>query len=320
MSKSFQPNSKQNQFLNAITGLPQFLRDLIACPPIHGNGVHHWLFKVARHLHHHRTPDEIAALLAAVVEDCGRVVPESEIREAVENSAKCAWQPGVASKPQGKKPQSQLNPDLRTAAITKSKWPTLSELVEASPSKIVGSALDAEWFIDQLFPGNPLLCVGRSKSIFWTKPHESFRGGLAQNALIVPSPMSKLSGARKKDGKPSAHTEDNTGPRHYLVTEFDSGITDEQVAIVGHLTDYAPLVMVLHSGGKSIHAWWCCKDKPEDLLYRFFRYALCLGADPATWSRSQFVRLPMGWRHEKSCHQEVHYFDHTALVEGGETK
>ena len=48
------------------TGLPQFVRDLLASPPKRGEGVNLWLYRVARVLHPYRAAGEIVQLLAAV--------------------------------------------------------------------------------------------------------------------------------------------------------------------------------------------------------------------------------------------------------------
>lgn len=288
--------------------LPQFLRDMISSPPSHGEGVHQWLFKIARQLHAHRSDVEIADLLAAVTDGCGRHVPASEIAAAIKASKDCAWRPTgarTASKPAPKFPK--VNEAARAEIIAHGF--TLADLRSESP---IVCAQDAEYFIDELFPGDPLLCVGRDKATFTTAPREAFRGKLAEMSLIVPSPMSALTGKRKSDGKPSAHTLDNTGERHYLVSEFDSGTDDEQAALIWHLREYAPLVLVLSSGGKSLHAWWDCRGiATKDTAY-FFRYAVSLGADTATWTLSQFVRLPQGWRHDKERRQEVYFFNPSA--------
>ena len=74
--------------------LPQFVRDLLASPPQAGEGIHSYLFRLARVLHPWREEDVIADLLRANTADCGRVVPESEIQAAVQNSRGVAWQPG----------------------------------------------------------------------------------------------------------------------------------------------------------------------------------------------------------------------------------
>ena len=73
--------------------LPPFLQDLIASPPPAGEGVHAWLFRVARQLHAHLPANEIVALLEACAMNCGRRVTRKEILDAVHNSIPCAWAP-----------------------------------------------------------------------------------------------------------------------------------------------------------------------------------------------------------------------------------
>jgi hypothetical protein len=291
--------------------LPQFLRDLIASPPAHGGGVHQWLFKMARQLHAHRDEQSIIHLLAAAVDGCGRHVPHTEIVAAVKDAASCAWKPGTTSSSvdQTARPKwPKLNAAVRDAAIQNAGI-DLPSLWGKSPTRCVADEIDSEWIIDELFPGNPLLCVGRASDDFITSPRETLRGLLSEMSLIVPSPMSALKGARKSDGKLSGHTLSNTGPRCYLVTEFDSGSQDEQAALIWHLKDFAPLVAAVHSGGKSLHAWWRCQGIDEPVVHEFFTYAVTLGADPATWTRSQFVRLPQGWRADKQARQLAYYLN-----------
>ncbi|MFT5470267.1 MAG: hypothetical protein ACI8UO_005394 [Verrucomicrobiales bacterium] len=115
---------------------------------------------------------------------------------------------------------------------------------------------------------------------------------LSELELIVPSPMTGPFGKRKSDGELSKHTLDNTGPRRFLVIEFDQGSLDEQAGLIWELGTRAPLIMVVFSGSKSLHAWFSCADVPETELRKFMNYAVTLGADKATWTRSQFVRMP----------------------------
>jgi len=311
--------SDQNTNNQSMTReLPQFLRDLIASPPQHGAGVHQWLFKVARQLHAHRDDQSIADLLSVAVDGCGRHVPQSEIIAAVESARGCAWQPSGGTREARVTPPPPRWPQVDTDRVAKLPRFTLPHLWDKSPTICDRDSTPAEFFIDELFPGNPLLCIGYSAMVFETAPRENFRGKLAEQSLIVPSPMSAPVGIRKSDGRLSPHTLDNTGPRHYLVTEFDSGTTDEQTSIIWHLREFAPLIMVVSSGGKSLHAWFDARGTSEEVQRRFFRYAVSLGADPATWTRSQFVRLPQGWRWDKATYQEVQYYDHNLASEGHE--
>jgi hypothetical protein len=183
----------------------------------------------------------------------------------------------------------------------------LADLWECSPVRIEDDAAHTEKLIDALFPGNPLLCCGRSNREFDTCPREDWRGQLAELALIVPSPMSAVEGVTM-EGNLSRHTLDNTGPRRFLVVEFDTGTPDDHAALLLHLATIGPLVLAVHSGGKSLHGWFYCAGQPEALLYRFMRYSVSLGADHATWSRCQFCRMPDGTR-DTGKRQTVFYLN-----------
>jgi hypothetical protein len=115
-----------------------------------------------------------------------------------------------------------------------------------------------------------------------------------------------------KERRESAHALSNTGPRRFLICEFDTGAPDEHAAILMHLGAFAPLVCVVHSGGKSLHGWLYVEGHPDEKVNRFFRYAVSLGADRATWTRSQFVRMPDGTR-QNGWRQTVFYLNFKPL-------
>lgn len=276
--------------------IPGFVQDLLDARPKAGTGVHPWLFKVARQLHAHLPAGDIVKLLENRVANCGRHVSRTEIVNAVHNSMRCAWHPKYGPAP--------------APAPCASKWPKLNrkrredivsgdrglvDLWELSWPRLEDDAPQTEHVIDHLFPGNPLLCCGKSSREFDTKPREQWRGQLSRLAFIVPSPMSSVSGSTK-DGRPSKHTLANTGRRRFLICEFDGGTVDDQAALLLHLGTLSPLVCAVYSGGKSLHGWFYVHELPEAKVERFFRYAVALGADPVTWTRSQFVRMPDGTR------------------------
>jgi hypothetical protein len=282
------------------SNLPQFILEMLAAPPHAGEGVHNWLFRVARHLHAHLPAPEIVAMLESRVQGCGRHVSRNEIEDAVKNALACAWQPHGNAVPIQSAPKKwpDVNQEQRAAILRDNGG--LADLQEASKPRIEDAAQHTEEIIDRLFPGNPLLCCGKDSSVFDTKPREEWRGQMSALALIVPSPMSALSG-KKKNPKPgeserSAHTLDNTGERRFLICEFDTGTADEHAALLFNLGTIAPLVCAVHSGGKSLHGWFYVHGQPAATVEKFFRYAVSLGADRATWTRSQFVRMPDGTR------------------------
>jgi hypothetical protein len=275
--------------------LPAFVQEMINAPPPAGEGVHLWLFRVSRQLHAHLPAGEIVNLLENRVANCGRHVSRKEIEEAVKNSIPCAWQPANSAakgKPAGKWPT--VNKEKREAILRTGGG--LAELWEISPWRIEKSERKTEFIVDCLFAGNPLLCCGKSTQEFDTRAREQWRGELEAMQFIVPSPMTAVEGVTK-EGKPSRHSLDNTGPRRFLICEFDTGTTDEHAALLLHLAGFAPMVCAVHSGGKSLHGWFYVDGQPEEKAQNFFGYAVSLGADAATWTRSQFVRMPDGTRH-----------------------
>jgi hypothetical protein len=322
-----------------MTDLPRFLHDLIASPPKAGDGVHGWLFRICRQLHAHRNEDDIFWLLKAELEDCGRRVPDSEIWAAIQNSKAVAWQPHEDGKPvYVPQPAWPARDKSRIDSIVREGF-GLYDLWETSPIRFDDGESHAEGIIDALFPGNPLLCVGKSAQEFATRRRETWRGKLSTFPLIVPNPMTSVKG-ETHEGRLSEHCLDNTGPRRFLVIEFDfslkarDGVTDSEwasmvrawsdagisvadacAALLGHLSVSAPMVLAVHSGGKSVHGWFYRQGQEEINLRRFMDYAHTLGADHATWTRSQFVRIPEGLR-DNGKRQTVYFWDPTAI--GGE--
>lgn len=241
---------------------------------------------------------------------CGRHVPRREILAAAKDALECAWtQGGTAYGPKPAPTWPSVNQEQREAITANGG--RLADLWEASPLRFEDSDPHTEEIVNAVFPGNPLLCCGKTNSNFDTKQREQWRGELAALALIVPSPMSTITGITK-EGKVSKHTLDNTGPRRFLVVEFDQGTADEHAALLLHLAKYAPLVLAVHSGNKSLHGWFRCTGQDEDKHRKFMRYAVGLGADHATWTRSQFVRMPDGTR-DNGTRQTVYFFNPSLL-------
>ena len=286
--------------------LPPFIDEMLAAPPRAGEGVHNWLFRVARQLHAHLPAVDIVALLENRVQGCGRHVSHKEIEDAVKNALPCAWQPSGNATPVQSAPKwPRVNQEQRAAILRDNGG--LADLWELSNPRIEDNGQHTEKIIDRLFPGNPLLCCGKSSQEFDTKPREDWRGKMSALALIVPSPMSAVTGLTK-DGKESKHTLANTGTRRFLICEFDNGTVDEHAALLIHLAGYAPLVCAVHSGNKSLHGWFYVYGQPDVKVEKFFRYAVSLGADHVTWTRCQFVRMPDGTR-DNAQRQTVYFLN-----------
>ena len=283
--------------------LPHRLEAKLRNCPKAGGGVHKWIFISALELAKYTDQNTAFDLIRSYSESCERAVPDREIREAISTASSTA----PLSKRTTKSPNWPSKNEEQIEAITED-GEGLAELWESSPIRFDDDVSHTEEVIDLLFPGNPLLCTATAPNKFKTKAREECRGKLRKRELIVPSPMSKVVGLTK-EGKKSEHTEDNTGPRKFLVIEFDEGTFDEHAAILIHLAKQAPLVMALMSGNKSLHGWFYVGRSSEKLQLRFMRYAVSLGADSHLWNKSQFARIPDGFRVGKGKLQSVIYLN-----------
>lgn len=317
----------------------KYLSAVLANAPKRGNGLDLWIFAAACGLRRCKTQrftdGEMIDLIRTATEGCG--VRRGEIERAVVRSAaevgeqvsgtldsKPAF--AIANKPLWPAVDSRLRSDVISASEM-----TMADLWCASPVWFQDGEPQTAAILATLFPGNPLLCCGKSNRSFGTAPLSEWAEieMLDQLALIVPSAMSALRG-ETQDGKLSAHSLANTGPRQYLVIEADpqkwadlsdadrelwgepdrylQRRKDEQAAILWHLgTHHGPLTMVVDSGGKSLQGWFACHGMTDEQLRPFMQYAVSLGADRATWTRSQFVRMPDGLR-DNGTRQSIIYF------------
>lgn len=289
----------------------------VPCPTT-GNGVHTWLLAQANRCRNSGLePPHALEFIRDAVRNCGREVPDREIEAAVTTAFESTWSPA----PQVQR--KRRGPSAACLTPRRQRWPArdpklieaacasglgLADLWEASPILFGDERSHAEEIIDALFPGDPLLCVAvRTAKSSRTAPRSQWRGSFESSALIVPSPMSAPTGINKR-GQVSKRCLDNTGPRRYLVVEFDSGTQDSQAARLLHLAQFAPMLLALFSGKRSLHGWFLVAGQPEDVSKRFFRYAVALGADRSLWTPCQPVRVPDGLR-DNGVRQTVYYFN-----------
>ena len=183
-------------------------------------------------------------------------------------------------------------------------------------------------------PCDPLLCAGVSTSMIGTGRLSEWNAGVKMPLpghrrdsllfmddlqFVVPNAMTAEEGTAMK-GTPSFRCRDNAARhRRFVVVEFDQkGDEFMQPALHWHLRELAPLVMCVDSGGTSIHGWYYVEPQSEEWQWRFFRYAVLLGADPRMWLPEQFSRMPNGVRRDDDgaiiAAQPVLYFDPESIA------
>ena len=219
-----------------------------------------------------------------------------------------------------------LDPNFELIEAVAHTGNCLVDLWEASPVRLDSNQPKTGEIINSLFPGNPLLCCG------WTLHHSDTRARsrwykLDALQFIVPNPMTAPRGLTQRQ-RLSAHALSNTGLRRFLIVEFDfdpsnsaeearllarlgtegRDVRDLCAALLLHLAEKAPLALAVYSGGKSLHGWFYCSDVADETILPFFRYAVSLGADRASWNPSQFARMPDGLR-GNGKRQTVYFFN-----------
>ena len=270
------------------------------CPP--ANGVHTWIMEAAWQCRKAGLSEDEAVKAIEATEPKlrqGRCFHPKEVSGAV-----CkVYSSKVAQEAKEKIGLPAYDPKL-TSDIHNALKTTEDDLRQDSPVPVEN--LTAEGLLGTLFPGDPLLCCGWTNSNFQTYRRSQWQSCVRACQFIVPTVMLAPTGITQ-DGKESAHTKDNTGPRMYVVLDFDDPPSEQHASLIVHLAQYAQLTLALKSGGKSLHAWFTGGSDRE--MLRFFTYAARCGADPVLWrNSSQFVRLPLGHRDQQIL-QEVLYFN-----------
>ena len=315
---------------------PDWLRFQVESPDCSA-GTHPALRRLAKWLVVYMPPDECPDLafywLRVAADKCDRVPDDAELKRLLTwANARTGNQDGSAGGYSPSQPVIDLDQlyELIIAGPTRDQFRELSPVRLYDTKQRSTPAIFDEW---GRYSGtdNPWICYG-SKDYFFTRRLGEMRSRAHVFEQIVPSPMRDQYG-QTVDGHPSQHSLDGTGPRLFLVTEFDfvpvnnkreptiwaplikrcqdkgRSVLDMNAALAAHLRELAPLWMVVYSGGKSLQSWFPCKDTDDCTLREWYAgEALALGACRSTWCRSQFVRMPDGTR-DDGRQQSVEYFD-----------
>jgi len=271
--------------------------------PESGEGVHKWIYHVC------------CVFLDAgnSVEDAESYCEERATRAVqineVQNAYSSIKKTGILKRQRWSKPNQQYVDFVKRTASGGLYQSILNRLTLTRAEEIDCFGALKLLFPDDIESGDwSLICCGASQSDFRTAPLAFFKDKCEDLQFIVPSTMSSIWG-ETQGGDRSQHTLSNTGPRKYLVVEFDKGEHAEHAAFLHNLHRIIPITMVVHSGNKSLHGWFHVEGMPETKQVRFFDEATQLGADTATWNRSLFVRMPDGKR-ANGNRQSILYFNH----------
>ena len=139
-----------------------------------------------------------------------------------------------------------------------------------------------------------------------------FENGGATSPFIIINPLSGQEGTTK-DGKPSYRSDNTIKTYRYCMVEFDNLSREDQIRFWSAVK--LPIVALIDSGGKSIHAWLDVQklakvETPEQwatqIKSRLYDTILTpLGVDSACSNPARLSRLPGHFREEKNAWQRL---------------
>jgi len=275
-------------------------------PPFAGAGLHAWIMREVRIAGDVFNLSDSAILdaLLPIAVSAGRPIGEarSEIEKTISTVRRTPGNSTTERKPKWPLPDLDLIEAIAAKELEKIGGVNPIDYIR-SRSPVKGATADLA--VKALFPGDPLICVGSSRSQFITARVSKFKR-FDTGQFIVPSPMESVKGYTQA-GRLSYKSDSNVGPRRYLVLEFDDLPKETQALVILRLWCNR-LVAVVSSGGKSLHAWFYVAGEPEEAIRATMEQAVLRGACHSTFTKSQFVRLPGGLR-ENGNRQEILYFN-----------
>lgn len=271
------------------------LSDLLAATPPIGER-NRWLYAVARNARYYASPQKVRVVLERTAQRWNDRNFASEIERAV-------------SRAYGTSHCTPSAPARRTPP-----WPPTDERIwlERASGRIAFPSdplpISTTEVLDALFPGEPLLCLALDIKSAHTQPRSHWRNIETALQFIVANPMSAVTGLTQ-DGRKSPRCLANACKRKlFQVVEFDRGTLPQQAAVLTSLhSEVTPLVLVVWSGGKSLHGWYDVRMLEDHALLDFFRFAVALGADASLWDPCKLVRLPGGLRSGRKLQPILHF-------------
>lgn len=295
-----------------IDPLPPALARTLTRMPVAGER-NTWLMQVASRAVHVASADRVRRFLYQVVAQQGW--HDRDFTSEIERAVSRAYRTQIPVSTSSRTAQAASTSIPRKSRSVRPQWPDFDPAAWDAYSKheilfeLVAQRLDLAEVLDGLYAEDELLCLARDIRSASTMPRRDWRGKEPAMQFIVSNPMTAATG-HTLDGKLSARCLDNaTKSRRYQVVEFDRGSPQEQAAILSslHTPDRVPLVMVVWSGGKSMHGWFDVRHLSESEKQDFFAWAIKLGADASLWDPCKLVRMPGGRRDNGKSQPILHY-------------
>jgi hypothetical protein len=313
----------------ATNGYPRFLCELLESCPVAHEGVHPWLFRVARYLHRYHTPEEIFAILERRAAGCGRPIEPHEIVDAVKNSGACKWEPSGKTPSERRaewnaaptmKRVPEFDPDLAIKTAARIPLDITPEWLKAH-SRAPVDCSTAEYLQSIFEPREKALVFSRYKSQGHLWPGELLidrfsRRQWPEGAWFLCNPIDGQYHWNPRTFKESRRSEESVISFRYAVLECDHEPKEKWFPVWLKILAGLPLpiVSITDSAGISAHALVrvSCESKQAWDQYKreILRPLVPLGADDSALTAVRLTRLPGCYRGDRR--QELLYLNPNA--------
>ena len=290
--------------------------------PAPGKGCHTALLGVANCGIREGIPKEqIFADIRQHIPNGTRYVPDSEIYAAISKAKRDYIPYRSTSREPFKKsvPKPKISSEYRDHLLEKGKGIEETDLYDASPERLPDSpAEDTELLLQTIYKPDDYLFIGTQydTKVRTVRQWPDFlKNNPTPLPFICPNPVDGQLHLTKS-GTLSYRCDEAVCKFNFAVLEFDTLSRNEQFAFWGKMLNELPVVALIDSGNKSLHAWirvpnvHTFEEWKIKIEQKFFEQCLNpLGIDTACKNPSHMSRLPGCIRKETGRWQRLLYLN-----------
>lgn len=281
--------------------------------PISGNGVHTWLLAEANRCRiNDLAPTQAERILIAGSADCGRVVEQREIDDALR---KAYLEPGS-----GRRTETKASYDPKALRHVAAAFPDMSEAWLWHRSPIQPDLVCPPEFLNTIFGIGEKALVFESQrgpSIMWrcgrVESLEKWQPIIHnwRDVFFLCNPVDGEEHWNPRISRMSKRSAESITEFRYGVIESDLAPAELWLPALAQLK--LPITAVYTSGGKSIHVLWRIgaktKGEWDDAVQPWLQKLVTLGADRAALTAVRLSRLPGCRRNSTGGFQKLLYLN-----------
>lgn len=282
--------------------------------PAPGCGCHAYLLAVANYgIMTELTADTIFQDIRCSIPTGARRIPDKEITDAI-NKALSDRNGGSFIPKTRSVPVVQDGKATLEKIINQGKIKDEVDLWESSPIRLWDEPQrDSSLLLKNLFKSDELVFIGKRHDADTIKTAGEWINCGVTSSFIIINPLNGISAPTKTGDKTTLRGDGNIASYRYAMAEFDILSREDQIRFWSAVK--LPIVALIDSGGKSIHAWLDVQKlatvttsdqwQAEIKHHLYDRLLAPLGIDGACSNPARLSRLPGHFREEKQAWQRL---------------